>query len=200
MSLIQEALKRKTEEDEQTTRPHVMTPEERAVLSVLEADEPEETKKSPNIPIIILTVLVIIGFFAALTGLAVYLMKGSVLKPSATASSSTEKVTITQEPLTTAPASAEPTESIANIAQSAPVVAEKAKEIPVVEEPVINEKEWPKLVLSGIAASGNERIAILNGKMLTAERSIDGVIIREILSTEIVVEYHGVRRVLHVDE
>ncbi len=90
----------------------------------------------------------------------------------------------------------------------APVVqAIETAKVETVVEPVKKEEPapeikqvWPEIKLTGTASSGSQRIAIINGKMLAAGRTINEVIIREVHETEIVVEFQGERRVLHVDE
>jgi hypothetical protein len=188
MSLIQDALKRKSEE---TPVPDIHSP-------VVQSDpaNPPAGEKRPKVPQIILLLLLLAVPLAI--PISIHLIKQKPLKLPL----------VVKKPALAAPAVPEPVAPAPIVEVPAPVVQaiEPAKVEPVVE--LVNKEEpapeikpvWPELKLTGIASSGSQSIAIINGKMLAAGRTINEVIIREVHETEVVVEFLGERRVLHVDE
>jgi hypothetical protein len=178
MSLIQEALKRKAEEKGET----VFSP---GGTTGIHSSQPKA--KGPNIPLIILTVLLAAGLFAGLIGLASYLMPPDDNK------------------LVAEPPRIMPTESLPpEPAQPLPAIESPPKE-PAVSaaagEPELPVQiEWPELNLSGIASGENQRIAIINGKMLSSGRTVSGVTVLDVGESDVIVEYMGEQRILHVDE
>ncbi|MGE4490443.1 MAG: hypothetical protein AB7E95_12955 [Kiritimatiellales bacterium] len=179
MSLIQEALKRKSEE--QAARPA-------GVPTVPEpATAPEASSgKHPAVFLILLIILLIAGLLAALTGLAFFLIKPAD-EPS---------VVVPALPTAEEPA-AVPTEPVPLLMKTEPEPVQAVKEPP--PEPVKKVK-WPELHLSGIASGGSRHIAVINGKMLSAGRTVDGVRVIRVDDREVVVELGGEQRTLHVDE
>lgn len=188
MSLIQDALKRKSEE---TPVPDIPSP----VMQSKPASPPAG-KKSPKMPQIILLLLLLAVPLAV--PISIHLIKQKPLKLPL----------IVKKPVPAAPAVPKPAEQAPTAEVPAPTVQviETAK-VATVVEPVKNDEPaseskliWPELKLTGIASSDSQSIAIINGKMLAVGRTISEVIIREVHETEIVVEFQGERRVLHVDE
>lgn len=171
MSLIQEALKRKAEESA-GTHP----------VSTQTAAQPQEKKK--NMPLIaLLGLLLLISFLAILSGVALRLLNVPVLEP-------------VLEPVAVKPA-----------APSSAPAPDPVPERVVTPEPVAKKKpasppkeSWPDLRLTGIASSGSRTIAIINGKMLSTGNRIGEVTVVRVDSTQVVVEYRGMRRVLKVEE
>ncbi len=192
MSLIQDALKRKSEEKTGNLPPEIP-------VEILERPEDKNNTRSP---FIIVTVLLVAGLIAVLAGIGIYLIKPEALPP------------VIQKPVAVAPAPVPPAavpepvavqealiipavKTTAVETVTAEIIAEPAKK----EAPVTELKEtWPELKLTGIAQSDNQSIAVINGKMLSAGRTLGKVIVREVTGTDVVVEYHGERRVLHIDE
>jgi uncharacterized membrane protein len=186
MSLIQDALKRKAEETPEPVPQPVPESRPEPVIA-------PQTPKEPKPLLIALIVLLMVALLVALGGLAF-----SLIKPSTPV-----KGTPAPEARPAAPAVETPAPGV----QTEPVIAPPAVETPepaaptapVAIEPPVTEP-WPELQLTGIASSGTQRIAIINGKMLTIGRRIGEVIVRDVRDTEAVVEFRGEQRVLHVDE
>ncbi|MCC7300414.1 MAG: general secretion pathway protein GspB [Verrucomicrobia bacterium] len=182
MSLIQDALKRKTEESP-SNLPPAMQKQTTGTPTAVKGPKPKQ---------VALLLLLLTLFLAVPLGYSIYLIKPKhkpapvvVKKEAVAAPAILETVPVPPAPVQT------PEISIEKIAVE-PVVEEK----PVQEiKPV-----WPNLKLTGIASSGSQRIAIINGKMLYAGRTIGEVTIQEVRDTDIIVEFQGERRVLHVDE
>jgi hypothetical protein len=171
MSLIQDALKRKSEE---TPASHIHPP-----VMQNEPTIPPAKEKGPKMPQVILLLLLLAVPLAI--PISLHLIKQKPLKlPLAV-----------KKLIPAAPAVPE------MVVQAIETVAEPVKK----EEPAPeNKPAWPELKLTGIASSDSQSIAIINGKMLAGGSTVNGVIIREVHETEIVVEFQGERRVLHVDE
>lgn len=191
MSLIQEALKRKSEESGPTapaTKPLTKKP---------------DTAQGPNTLLVTAIILLAVLVLALLTGGAVYLITLSnrpVLEDS--------PETTPTVPATDAAASAEPSgaanrrpappddarlETADPIAQAA---APQKTESAVQPEP--GKPQWPELQLSGIAFRGDRSIAIINGSMLSVGDQIDGVVIRRVEPGRVILEWNGERRTLRV--
>jgi hypothetical protein len=198
MSLIQDALKRKSEEPGESRPPEI--PGEPSL------DQPAE--EIPPRPLFsILSIVLISVLLIILSGLGIYLIipkhQASVQQPAPVAAIEPAAVI--------APA---PPEPVAVPAAPAPVIAppvESAKVEPAkadpVAEPVKNDEPalaaqivWPELKLTGIAQSGNQSIAILNGKMLITGRKLGEVLVKEVHETDVIVEYLGECRVLYINE
>ena len=171
MSLIQDALKRKSEE---TPVPAVPSP---VVQS--QSTRPLAGEKETKMPKIILLLLLLAVPLAI--PISIHLIKQKPLKLPL----------VVKNPAPAAPAVPEP------VVQALETVSEPVKK----EESVPEIKPaWPEIELTGIASSESLRIAIINGKMLTAGSTVGEVIIREVHETEVVVEFQGERRIRHVDE
>jgi hypothetical protein len=187
MSLVQDALKRKAEESAAAGLSVTPAPPPPTVR----IQEPKVKTKRPQALMVTIISLVVVVLLIALSGVAFHLIRTSTASKHAAASG-----IIAEEPRTDI--EIEESSVLSPAVESSPAPApvsvfagSKAKEASI---------EWPKLKLTGIARSGSQQIAIINGKMLTAGRTASGVIIREVRDAEVVVEYQGVRRVLHVDE
>jgi hypothetical protein len=184
MSLIQDALKRKSEE---TPVPYIHSP--------VVQSEPA-SPKNPKMPQIILLLLLLAVPLAV--PISIHLIKQKPLKLPL----------VVKKPASATPAVPKPVAQAPTVEVPAPIVQviETAKVATVIDpvknvEPAPESKLiWPELKLTGIASSGSQSIAIINGKMLAVGRTISEVIIREVHETEIVVEFQGERRVLRVDE
>lgn len=181
MSLIQDALKRQSEE-----RPGIPPPAPPA-----EPPAPAAEKSNRSRLLIILTVALI----AVLTGLGIYLIKPKpknipvFIQPPAPA-----PVAPVAAPLPVTPP--EPPVQAVETTKVATVVEPVKKEEPVPVKPI----EWPELNLTGIAQSDNQSLAVINGKMLSAGRTLGKVTIREVTPTNVVVEYQGESRILYIGE
>lgn len=194
MSLIQEALKRKSEETEKQPITAETPPE----------PPPSPLSSQPKTHTILLIVLVVLLFLVLLGGAGVYLISRSNSQQISNPSAAVPVSPVPTVPATTPPPAAvatpaiekepEPAESIVEPEEAPP---EKAKEPEPNPVPTL---DWPQLELTGIALGGNRRIAIINGKMLSAGRTIGEVIVRDVGPTEVIVEFRGERRILHVDE
>lgn len=176
MSLIQDALKRKSEEAE------VIRPPQPAV--------PEPGKTGPSLLAIILAVFIAAAITTALIVLTFYPINMGLFKKAVAKSS-------TVAPAVPEPA-AVPVVPVQNI-QTAMVetVVDPAEEEPSPEQ---LKTAWPGLKLTGIAQKDSQSLAILNGKMLSAGRKLGEVTVIEVNERNIVVEYLGERRTLYIDE
>jgi hypothetical protein len=176
MSLIQDALKRKSEEK-------INAPDNPPIAIT----EPQADGKSPQLLLIGLIILLVAGLLAALVGLSIYL-----IKPKEAVA--TKAVITVSEP----EPDAVPEVPVQNIETAlVSTVVEPAKEEPAPE--IKPPAAWPELTLTGIAR-GDKSLAILNGKMLSAGRKLGDVTIIEVNDRNIVVEYSGERRILYIDE
>lgn len=172
MSLIQDALKRKAEEQ----------PPQRLSSPDTVVEEPSQTRR-PVVPdnpprklIIILAIAVVL--ILLLVGAGIYFA-------------------VNQKPATEPPAFKPQTlvEEAAPIQPATPVVEEEEK--PVEKTP--QEPVWPELSFSGVAAGDGQRLALINGRMMSAGSQINGVSIVQIGREEVLVEFNGKRRILRAD-
>lgn len=173
MSLIQDALKRKTEE--QHTLPSQPTPSAPPVSPSPVQTKPVSELPPPNSPERKLFIFLLVAFILILLviGISVYF----VLQTSHE-ESSTKPVVETVLPTAIA-------ETIKPI-EPPPTAAKKSK------------SSWPELNFSGTASAGSQRLAIINGRMLSTGSSVLGVTVLEIGKTQVLVEYKGEKRVLQV--
>jgi hypothetical protein len=198
MSLIQDALKRKTEEQQKPpasapTVPPAQPPIPPAPLKPVREPMSPATKKL--FAILVAAVVVII----LLIGATVYLY---LSEPPAPAEMPVEK------PAAPAPVEkempAEPVPPVAPIVEAPAVVAPEPSPIPAPAlAPTPNAKptsKWPDLRFSGSAAGGNQILAIINGRMLSVGDRIQGVEILQIGKNEVLVELNGEKRILRVDD
>lgn len=191
MSLIQDALKRKAEET-----PEPVQQETPSVLHESPTAAPEPVGE-PKPLLIILIVLLIAALLVALGGLAFSLLKAPAKPVEIPHTKPAEPVIEKPAEVPALPVTPPPA-----ITPPAPVAVPAVEPVavePVAVEPPVTEA-WPELKLTGIASSGSQRIAIINGRMLTVGRRIGEVIVREVRETQAVVEFRGERRTLHVDE
>ncbi len=179
MSLIQDALKRKREEapllPAQETPPAVPPVEP-------EPPAPESTPKpSPDKLLLSLVFLII----ALLISLGITRLLHARPEPAPA-----EAVTKTVEP------AAEETDVIVRKPVLVPVV-EPAPEPEPVPEP---EDVWPAFKLSGFASGGGQRMAVINGRMLSAGSRIKDGRVVEIGEDYAVIEYQGKQRTIYSDD
>ncbi|MBI9019920.1 MAG: hypothetical protein JEZ10_01525 [Verrucomicrobia bacterium] len=179
MSLIQDALKRKLEEEQ------FLPPKEKPATPPAAAPDPTPApaqKPAPDSTKLLLLLVAIIVLL--LIGLGVYLL----LRPAAGTRSA--------EPARSEPVAVQP------------VIEEvKAVEKPVEAAPPAVEKEpapppgvqWPELNLTGFASGGTERLVIINGKTLSTGSRIEGARILQIGKNEVAIEYQGEQHILRVD-
>ena len=185
MSLIQDALKRKSEEAETVHLPGGI-PSAPA--------EPSPDGKSPQRLVIVLIVLLMAGLIAALAGLSLYLIKP---KPQAVAPAA--QAIAPAAPVVSEPA---PVPETSPVKVSEPEIVKEAAAEPAVQpEPAPENKPvWPELKLTGIAQADNQSLAVLNGKMLPVGRKLGDITLIEVNNKYIVVEYGGERRTLYINE
>ena len=187
MSLIQDALKRKTEE--QHPLPEAPPPQIPAAppepppaaepAAVPPAKDPASKKWFVILAVAVVLILLAIGSIMHI----VYLRE-----PEATVEVS--------EP----PAKIEPVPAPAPVvAPVAPLVAEPVPK-PAAPAPQEKKIDWPDLSFSGSAVGGNQILAIINGRMLSVGNRIKGVEVLQIGKTEVLVEFQGEKRVLSVDD
>ncbi len=196
MSLIQDALKRQSEE-----QPGIRL----SGMPVQPGESPEppvDGKSTRQIPIK-LTVALFVGLIAVLTGLGIYLIKPKprvsppvVQKPAPAAPIAAPAPVIAAVPEPVAVPVPVPPVPVVETAKVETVAVTVTKEEPAPEiKPV-----WPELRLTGIAQSDNQSIAIINGKMLFAGRKLGEAIVKEVHETDVVIEYRGESRILYINE
>jgi hypothetical protein len=191
MSLIQDALKRKSEETGNSRPPET-------------ADDPALNQPAEEIPprplFSILSIVLISALLIILSGLGIYLIlpkhQASVQQPAPVAVMKPAAVIAPPEPVAVPAAPAPVIAPPAEPAKAEPVAEPVKKEEPA---PVV-QIVWPELKLTGIAQSDNQSIAILNGRMLVAGRKLGEVLVKEVHETDVVVEYLGERRILYINE
>lgn len=193
MSLIQDALKRKTEESPAVRPPGIP----------VEILEPPAESKGPKAPLLLLLILLLAAFLAA--PLVVYSIYQTKPKPRALLSVIKKPAPVA--PVAVAPVVAAPVVAVPVAIPKPPVQAAKTAVVATVVAPVKKEEPapeakpaWPELKLTGVAQGKSQSLAILNGKMLPTGRTLGEVTIIEVNDSSIVVEYQGERRVLHLDE
>jgi hypothetical protein len=138
-------------------------------------------------------------FLVAMLGLSIYLIKPKQ-KPDSKVPQ--ESVPAERGALPAAPEPVKvpvaPVLTVESIVESAapPLVTEQEA------DPVQKiKKTWPELKLTGIAQGGDrQRVAILNGKMLSAGRRLGEVAIIQVRDSTVIVEYRGERRTLYIGE
>jgi hypothetical protein len=182
MSLIQDALKRKSEESEKVS------------ASGIAGETNELPVKTPKAPQIMMLILLLAIFLAAPIGFSLYLIKPKLHTASPIViKKASPPAILVPEPIVVPEIPVQIVQTTVVEAVVAPVVI---KEEPVLVIPI----QWPELKLTGIAQSGNQSLAILNGKMLASGRKIGEVTIAEVREREIIVEYRGERRVIYLGE
>lgn len=190
MSLIQEALKRKSEEEREkselsksATAPTPPKPEPPPVPEQ-QAQPVPAPRRAPVLPIVIILILLIAG------GLYFYLNRPAPFTPMETPAVPKAEIFSEPEP------AAEPEPVIEE--EPAPSAVQE-KPSPAVQKAPEPETEWPELTFSGSAAGGTQVLAIINGRMLSIGDKILDAEVLQIGKTEVLVEYQGEKRVLEVD-
>ena len=177
MSLIQDALKRKREEE--SLRPPAKAPAPSNPPSVepsparshgepKPAEPTNNPKPAPDKLLLALILLIVISLISI--GIIKFL-RSAPAEPVGQTAPSVEKVGIVVE-------------------KPAPVIAPDP-------EP---EDAWPELKLTGFASAGRKKMVVINGKMLSSGGRIRGVRVIEIGEEEVVVEYQGEQRTLYASD
>jgi len=176
MSLIQDALKRKREEESllppaETPAPSVPPVPEPFMVN---HDEPESAgpvdkpKSAPDKLVIFLILLIVVS----LIGIGVIKFLRS-----------------------------EPATASANSEPPVMLVEESAPEPPVEKKSLLKSKDqWPELKLTGFASAGGQRMVVINGKMLSAGGRILGAQVIQIGDEQVVVEYQGKQKTLYTSD
>ncbi len=192
MSLIQDALKRQLEENAEIQISEIPQ-------KILAPAADEEKIRPFSVTLIAVLIAAVI---AVLTGLGIYLLKS---KPSGKVTPepiAKSRISVTDSkpvaakgtPVPEDKAAADISANKAPEAKTVIIAAKKTEPVPAIST------EWPALTLTGIAQGDNQSIAILNGKMLTAGRTLGEVTVKEVHETDVVVEYRGESRVLYLNE
>ena len=194
MSLIQDALRRKSED-----RPGVPPTTIQA-----EPPNPPMDEKKKKTKLVVPLILLLIAFLAVPLGYSIYLTKPKQrVSPPAVIQKSVPVTHVAATPTPVAPIAVpqpvtlpEPPIQAVETTKVETVVEPVKKEEPVPAKPI----EWPELNLTGIAQSDNQSLAFINGKMLSAGRMLGKVTIREVTPTNVLVEYQGESRILYIGE
>lgn len=181
MSLIQDALKRKTEEQHvvppqpvSPPAPPVEPPVPAPVQPGPASDLPPPHSSERKLFFILVTAFVLI---LLVIGISIYFVVNA------------PRPVPVIEPIKENELPAAIIESITPVA-TPPVAVKETKQ----------KDKWPELNFSGSASAGNQRLAIINGRMLSAGSRIDGVKVLEIGKAQVLVEYKGEKRVLRVGD
>lgn len=172
MSLIQDALKRKVEEQHTPPPQHTTPPVPPESASELPPPHSSERKLFFILVIVFILILLVIGIsvYFVLNAPKPEPVDNPVIEP-ALPTAILEAI----KPIEPAPA-------------PVPIKSEKIKD------------KWPNLNFSGSASAGNQRLAIINGRMLSVGNGIQGVTVLEIGKNQVLVEYKGQKRVLSVQD
>lgn len=188
MSLIQEALKRKSQESsgDPTTPDSSGTP-------LAPPTQPSEQQSSghPRTLATLLVVLLTLLLLAIVTGIAIYLTRTPLRAP--------------ERPTSTAPTA--PTQGVTNntAAQEKidPSIQPPPPSRPSPEDSLsvaTDPNRWPELRLSGISYSKTRQAAVINGKLLTAGQHIGEVAVLDVRRDEITVEYRNKKRIISLHD
>lgn len=181
MSLIQEALKRKSEEQNRQPAPPSPPP-----------SAPNQPEQPPNTPRLLAVIIIIVLLFILFGAVSWIVLRQPPAAPLPVAP---------QEQSALLPAKEPDPQGIENEA-SAPDAKENEGPEQTTEtqkEPEAKEIEWPDLRFSGSAAGGSQVLAIINGRMLSLGDQIQGATLLQIAKTEVLVEYRGEKRILKID-
>ncbi len=187
MSLIQDALKRKTEEKhplpdilptpspsqppiEPPAKPPVEPPVQPAPTKW--SIEPMNSSMKKFFIILVAAVVVIL----ILIGTSIYMYLNAPKTP-------------VEEENTGKPAASVVMVQPAAVPAPAMVATPKAKP----------DDNWPDLNFSGSAAGGSQILAVINGRMLSVGNRINGAKVLQIGKNEVLVEFEGEKRILRVD-
>lgn len=185
MSLIQEALKRKTEE-QGDNRP----PEPPAL--------PKQKKSSPAIK----TIVSVILFVTVMVALAIF--GYSLIKSSTTGNS----LSGTTKDLLKLPKISAPLNLVERQKLLKNKTEDSSPETTEPSSPRLFKKQtaptknvhWPEINLSGFGTAPDGRLAIINGKVMREGQSINGATIVKILPHKVIMEYQGDTRSLSSGE
>ncbi|MBC8206943.1 MAG: hypothetical protein ISR84_04770 [Kiritimatiellales bacterium] len=209
MSLIQDALKRKTEE--QNPLPAAPPPEQPAAskeaapppTQPAAPKEPATSKKTPPPPapepipetlqdnsstrklFIILSASIVL--ILLIIGSSIYL----VINQSAT-DETLKEIEATEPPVVQA--------ALTPAVAPAPAPKPAPEPAPKPAPKKVTKDKWPELTFSGSAVGGNEILAIINGRMLSVGSQLRGVKVLQIGKNEVLVEFEGEKRILRVDD
>jgi hypothetical protein len=204
MSLIQEALKRKTEES--PAQPGKTPPAPTAKSSPIGAPQPPQktppsaTSMPRTIPVILFTILLILILLAAGGAFFFLTHSNSGRKSSAELQVSTSPQPPPDTEAAPAPAPI-PTEAPAPVptAVPAPIASPPPATTPApgpAPKPAVT---WPDITFSGTASSGTKTLAIINGRMLSKDAAIDGITVLQIGINKVLLEYQGEKRLFRLD-
>lgn len=194
MSLIQEALKRKTEEEhrlpEQPEVPQPAPPAEKPPEPLPPQVPVSPKPPSNNTPALIAVIILLLFIICGGT----YILLQHKKTAAAQSSPEPKPIQVSEAPVTP---------DLPPVLEAAPEPAPKPSPEPEPEPPPEEAPEpavkWPDLNYSGAAASGNQVLAIINGRMLSIGDKIQEVKVLQIGKTEVLVEFKGEKRILRLD-
>jgi len=181
MSLIQDALKRKTEEqhplpDAQPPVPQKETPPPPAPKPMVEMTQPDSSSKKLFVILSIAIVLILLAI-----GSSIY-----IFMDQPKTGEKLVEIRVIEEPALQPEAAT--TITPAPVPAPAPAPKKKSK------------IKWPDLTFSGSAAGGHQILAIINGRMLPVGGRIKGATVLKIGKNEVLIEFEGEKHILHVDD
>lgn len=212
MSIIQEALKRKAEEQPPPRAP-VKTPLSARPSA---ATDPASTAsvRQPHTVVILLTVLILVLVIAGALAATLFFLWNQTAHPTPGTAQIEEHAPVDREKALPRETTAVPADQPAEkppvptgqttlppqpVAESRPV--EPAQE-PRTTAPdsTMSDVEWPELRVSGIAVSDQRRLAWVNGQLLSEGRTIAGVRLVEIGDREVIFSLQGETRIIYLTE
>lgn len=189
MSLIQDALKRKNEESAHSMpqppkEPSSLPPREPPPHPAPQQAPEDSPKKTRALP-------VILGLLGILIGLAALSLLSRPEQPKRSAASEPSQQQLSPQPEPAPQPQPAPATNPVPTPEPTPTAPETNAAPPAAE--------WPELIYSGSAASGDQALAIINGRMLSEGNRIGDVTILKIGKNEVLVERQGEERILRVD-
>jgi len=202
MSLIQEALKRKTEDSP-------------APAGTVPSDPPTGPSSTPTkaapaasmpgtAPVVLFTILVALVLLAAAGAWFFLTQPKSGAEPAdemqAAAQSAPEPAAVPAP----APEPAPPPAFEPDPAPEPQPPAAAAAPAPVPAAPAVQpapkpEIEWPAVSFSGTAAGGDQKLAVINGRMLSIGETLDDITVLQIGTNKVLLEYRGEKQLFRLD-
>jgi len=177
MSLIQDALKRKREEEALLPPSETPAPSDPPTVEpfMVNHDEPEPAEPKGNPKPVPDKLLISLILLIVVSLISIGLIKFFRSSPAATSARNEPDVAVVENPAPT------------------PAPAEK--------KPLLKFKDgWPELKLTGFASAGGQRMVVINGKMLSTGSRIQGVRVIEVGEEKVVVEYQGKQKTLYAND
>lgn len=181
MSLIQEALKRKTEDSPvQSAKGPAGSP--------APGTPPPAVSMPRTVPVVLFLILLALVLLASI---GVYLL----MKQPASGSEPAQKTQAAAQPAPVPQPAPPPVPAPKDVPDPAPKPAPAPEPEPA-PKPAVT---WPEISFSGTAAAGDKALAIINGRMLSKGDTIDNLTVLQIGTNKVLLEYQGEKRIFRLD-